>query len=420
MPVPTDVVDVTHTVIVGASLAGLRAAEGLRRRGYHGAITIIGEEDHLPYDRPPLSKQYLTGKTDAAGTALALPDDLDVTWKLGTRAVELDLAARAVRTTPASTSDQTSASESASATDQEWWPFDQLVIATGAHARRWPSATPEGVHVLRTLDDAEALSASLVEGARVVIVGAGFIGLEVAASCRHRGLDVTVIEPLDAPVVRAVGPVIGAWLAELHRSRGVELRLSTAVEGFVGDDHVEAVRLADGTLVPADVVVVGIGAVPTTDWLGTSGVDLDNGVVCNERLQVLAGGQPVPGVVAAGDVTRWWHTGWAESARIEHWTNAADQGDMAAATLLDGDAAPAFAPLPYVWSDQYERKLQVLGHIRGDDDMVVLEENAEETRLLAAFGRNGRLVGAVGVGRPAKVMALGRRITAGEPFPPAD
>jgi 3-phenylpropionate/trans-cinnamate dioxygenase ferredoxin reductase subunit len=171
-------------------------------------------------------------------------------------------------------------------------------------------------------------------------------------------------------------------------------------------------------VLPADLVVVGIGAQPATDWLEGSGVDLDDGVVCDERLRVLAGGRAVPGVVAAGDVARWWHRDWGERVRVDHWTNAAEQGDAAAGTLLEGDDAPAFTPVPYVWSDQYERKLQVMGRVGPDDDMAVLEEDREDNRLLAAFGRHGRLVGAVGLGRPAKVMRLGRRIAEGGPFPP--
>jgi NADPH-dependent 2,4-dienoyl-CoA reductase/sulfur reductase-like enzyme len=393
-----------HTVIVGASLAGLRAAEGLRRRGYAGTITLVGAEDRPPYDRPPLSKGLLTGKTDADGTALPVPEDLDAEWRLGVQATGLDLDRREV-----TVEDGTGSSTLA---------FDQLVIATGSQPRPWPDPVPAGVHLLRTLDDATAILDAMGREPRVVIVGGGFIGLEVAASCRHHGLDTTVVEPLDEPVMRAVGANIGHRLAALHRSRGVTVLVGTKVDGFEGDPTVTGVRLADGQILPADLVVVGIGAEPATGWLEGSGVDVDNGVMCDERLRVLAGGRVVPGVVAAGDVARWWHERWQERVRVEHWTNATDQGDAAAGTLVEGDDAPAFTPEPYVWSDQYERKLQVMGRVGPDDDLAVLEEDPDEARLLVAFGHQGRLVGAVGLGRPAKVMKLGRRIADGESFPP--
>jgi NADPH-dependent 2,4-dienoyl-CoA reductase/sulfur reductase-like enzyme len=394
----------SHTIIVGASLAGLRTAEGLRRRGYAGTITLVGDEDRPPYDRPPLSKGLLTGKIDADGTALAVPEDLDAEWRLGTRAIGLDLDRREV-----TVEDDTGPSTLA---------FDHLVIATGSQARPWPDPVPVGVHVLRTLDDASAILEALGGGPRVVIVGGGFIGLEVAASCRHHGLDTTVVEPLGEPVMRAVGAGIGHRLAALHRDRGVTVLVGTRVHGFEGDPAVTGVRLAGGRVLPADLVVVGIGAEPSTAWLAGSGIDVDNGVMCDERLRVLADGRVVPGVVAAGDVARWWHEGWQERVRVEHWTNATDQGDAAAGTLVDGDSAPAFTPEPYVWSDQYERKLQVMGRLGPDDDLAVLEEDPDEGRLLVAVGRRGRLVGAVGLGRPAKVMKLGRRIAEGEAFPP--
>jgi NADPH-dependent 2,4-dienoyl-CoA reductase/sulfur reductase-like enzyme len=396
----------SHTIIVGASLAGLRAAEGLRRRGYAGTITLVGDEDRPPYDRPPLSKGLLTGRTDAAGTALAVPEDLGAEWRLGTRATGLDLDRREVAVEGPS--------------GPSTLAFDQLVIATGSQPRPWPVPVPAGVHLLRTLDDATAIFEALGRGPRVVIVGGGFIGLEVAASCRHHDLAVTVVEPLDEPVVRAVGAAIGHRLAELHRARGVTVLVGTKVDGFEGDPAVTGVRLGDGQVLPADLVVVGIGATPSTGWLEGSGIDVDDGVVCDERLRVLAGGRAVPGVVAAGDVARWWHEGWGLRVRVEHWTNAADQGDAAAGTLIEGDGAPAFAPEPYVWSDQYERKLQIMGRVGPDDDLAVLEEDPAEVRLLVAVGRQGRLVGAVGLGRPAKVMKLGRRIAEGEAFPPED
>jgi 3-phenylpropionate/trans-cinnamate dioxygenase ferredoxin reductase subunit len=395
-----------RAVVVGASLAGLRAAEALRRDGHDGPLTVIGDETHAPYDRPPLSKQLLTGKTDVAGTALSADADLDIQWRLGTVATGLDLDRRVV-----------SLRHGQDAGEELAW--DRLVIATGSHARRLP-VIPEGdgVQVLRSLDDAVALRAALTGGSpRLVIVGAGVIGLEVASSARAIGLDVTVLEYADLPLLRVLGPVLGAACARLHRAHGVDLRLGVQVEGLVGSPHVEGVRLAGGEVVPADVVVVGVGAAPNTAWLEGSGVDLDDGVRSDSRLRVLAGGHPLPDVVAAGDVARWDLPG-AGPTRLEHWTNAVEQAQAAAAVLLRGDEAPEFTSVPYVWSDQHGRKLQVVGLPAAGDEVAILDEAADEHRLVAAYGRDGRLVAAAGFSRPARVMALRRLIEAGGAFPP--
>jgi NADPH-dependent 2,4-dienoyl-CoA reductase/sulfur reductase-like enzyme len=397
----------SRAVVVGASLAGLRAAEALRRAGHDGPLTVIGAEIHRPYDRPPLSKQILTGKLAASGTALLVDEALDIDWQLGVPAVGLDLDRKRVRVGPGG----------ASGGDDV--PFDRLVIATGAHPRVLRGIEPgPGVHYLRTLDDAIALRDDLARADRAVVIGAGFIGLEVAASARHHGVEVTVLEALPVPLERAIGAEMGAAIAAMHRRHGIDVRVGVGVEGLVGTGRVEGVRLAGGVVVPADVVVVGVGVAPTTGWLEGSGVDLADGVLSDERLRVLVGGHPRPDIVAVGDVARWTHAGYGESVRIEHWTNAADQGEAAVRALLEGDAAPTYTPTPYFWSDQHGLKIQFVGETRPGDEVMVIEGDPAEDRFVAAYGRQGRLVAALGMRRPGQVMALQRQIAAGAPFPP--
>ncbi|MCU4184254.1 FAD-dependent oxidoreductase [Acidiferrimicrobium sp. IK] len=393
------------TVVVGASLAGLRAVEALRLDGDDTEIVVVGAEAHMPYDRPPLSKKVLTdGDRDPAElTRLEVAADLGVEWRLATAATGLDLDGHRVTL--------------AGGEQLEW---GRLVIATGAHARRLPALGDlSRVHVVRTLDDAVALRADLRAGpTSVAIIGAGFIGLEVASSCRDLGVDVTVIEALPVPLERAVGAAMGARIAARHRQCGIKVETGIGVDSLEGVDGVEAVRLADGRLVAADVVVVGVGVSPNVGWLEGSGVDLANGVRCDSRLRVLAGGRPLPDVVAAGDVACWDQPGQLLPVRVEHWTNAVEQGDAAAKTLLRGDEAAPFAPVPYFWSDQLGVKLQMVGRAAPGDDVAMLDDDGTGTKWLVAFGRDGRVVAALGAGRPAKVMKLRRAIDAGDPFPP--
>jgi len=384
---------VRTVVVVGASLAGLRATETLRREGFDGRIVLVGAEPHLPYDRPPLSKQLLAGEWEPQDLALRRTpyDELDVELRLGARATALDAAGRLL-----------------TLEGDESLPFDGALLATGA-APRTLSGTPDldGIFVLRTVDDALDLRARLDARPRVVVIGAGFIGSEVAATCRMRGLEVTVLEALPAPLVRGLGPVLGAVCGELHRDHGVDLRLGVGVAAIEGDGKVERVRLDDGSTVEADIVVVGVGVAPVTDWLDGSGLVLDNGIVCDETLLA------APGIVAAGDVARWPNPMFdGEVMRLEHWTNAAEQGVAAARRLLvaEGDAADAYAPVPFVWSDQYDRKIQTVGHFRGDDEMEVVYGSLDERRFVAVFGRDGRLVGALGFSMPAKVMQYRKMI----------
>lgn len=384
-------------VVVGASLAGLRGTEALRRDGFDGRIVLVGAEPHLPYDRPPLSKQLLAGAWEPPDLALrrADYDELDAELRLGVRAVALDAVAKVL-------------SLDGGDGALEELAFDGALIATGARPRTLPD-TPDldGIFVLRTIDDALDLRARLDDQPRVVVIGAGFIGSEVAATCRGRGLAVTVLEALPAPLVRGLGETLGMVCGELHRDHGVDLRLGVGVAAIEGDGTVERVRLDDGSTIDADVVVVGVGVEPVTDWLESSGLTLDNGVVCDETLLA------APGIVAAGDVARWPNPMFdGELMRLEHWTNAAEQGVAAARRLLvpDGGIPEPYAPVPFVWSDQYDRKIQTVGHFRGDDEMEVVHGSLEERRFVAVFGRNGRLVGALGFSMPAKVMQYRKMI----------
>jgi 3-phenylpropionate/trans-cinnamate dioxygenase ferredoxin reductase subunit len=338
----------------------------------------------------------LRGARDEHSIDLIKPEalaKLELELRLGQPAASLDLAARAVALVTG-----------------ERLGFDGLVIATGASPRRLPG-TPglAGIHVLRTLDDCLRLRGELERSPRVVVVGAGFIGAEVAASCRQRGLEVTLLETLPFPLGAAVPAAIGETLAAVHRDAGVKLLCGVRVAGFAGEQRVEGVRLADGSLVAADVVVVGIGVAPETRWLEGSGLALGDGVLCDETLATGA-----PGVVAAGDVARWHNPLFGESMRIEHWTNAVEQAGAAAARLLAGPAAgKPFAPVPFVWSDQYDRKIQMAGRVGPQDEMRVVHGTLAERRFVALFGRAGRLVGALAMNRPRQLVACRKLIRDG-------
>ena len=386
-------------VVVGVSLAGLSALETLRQEGYEGELIAVGAEGVLPYDRPPLSKQVLQGHWEPDKAVLREPgqyDALGVTWHLGRRAIALDPAARTV-----------------TLDDGEPLAYDGLVIATGA-TPRWLPGTEGlgGVHVLRTMDECLTLRAELEAASRVCVVGAGFIGAEVAASARVRGLDVTVLEALPAPLARAFPAEMGAACAALHLDQGVDLRCGETVAGFEGDDRVTGVRLGDGSVVEADVVVVGVGVAPETGWLESSGLPLDNGVVCDSTCATAA-----PGVVAAGDIARWPNNLFGETMRIEHWSNAVEQGAAAAKRLLAGPGeAVDFAPAPYFWSDQYDAKIQFLGRCRPSDEVRIVDGSIEERRFVALFGRDGRLFGALAFNRPRLLMAYRKLLAAKTSF----
>ena len=381
-------------VIVGASLAGLRAAENARAAGWEGAITLVGAERHLPYDRPPLSKAVLDGgpvEPVPFRTAGELEDDLGVRLALGAPATQLDAGRREVVVAGTRI------------------PFDSAIIATGSTAVRppVPGLDLEGVHTLRTYDDAVAVRAALDAGARTVVVGAGFIGSEVASAARKRGLAVTIVEQLEVPLSRSLGVTPGRICSGLHRAAGVDLRLGTAVEALLGDaGHVVGVRLADGEVVAAELVVVGVGARPATDWLAGSGVDLhprDGGVLCTPTLAT-----SVPGVWAAGDVAHVPNGLFdGDLMRPEHWTNAAEQGALAARNAVAGAGAEELVTVPYFWSDWPGHRLQFVGSPAADE---VVAFGPEGPGAIVLYRRGSRLVGTFTVDRKADIMKFRRRI----------
>jgi len=383
-------------VVVGASLAGWRAVEALRTEGFDGAITLVGAELHLPYDRPPLSKQILAGTWSPEKAVLAdrkRSSELRVHEVLGHRAVNLDPVARQVEID-----------------DGTVLSADGVVVATGASPRYLPGTghlgSDDGLFVLRTLDDSLALRAAVTkkEGCRVIVVGAGFIGAEVASTCAGLGCRVTVLEALDVPLRNVLGPELGAHFGSLHGANDVELRTGVGVAGIrptAGAGGGLVVELDGGELLAAEVVVVGIGVVPEVGWLEDSGLTLANGVVCDDRLFA------ADGVVAAGDLARWtWrHDGAEEEIRIEHWEVASGAGAAAARNLLAGRAhATPFTPVPYFWSDQYGIRLQVLGNPGGTDEVEVVEGSLEEGKFVALFERAGRLRAVAAVGKPRQLM----------------
>lgn len=375
-----------RVTIVGGSLAGLRAAQELRAEGFDGSIRIVAAENHLPIDRPPMSKQILAGTWEPDRATLRGTDGIDAEWILGRRATALDATTRRVTLDDATTIDG-----------------DGVVIATGASPRRLPAhvVPPDmaGVHELRTLADCLAVRADFARRGRIVVIGAGFIGGEVASTARSLGLEVTVLEALPIPLERALGPEMGSLCGGLHLDHGVDLRCDSGVERLVADDsgRVVSVALADGTSVECDVVVVGVGVMPATSWLEGSGLTLGDGVVCDDRCRA------APGIVAAGDVARWYHPGLETDIRVEHWTNAAEQGAAAARALLHGDAAPAYRPIPYFWSDQHGTKLQFVGHRRAGDTVEVVEGSPDDGRFVAVYTTHGRINGALLWNRPSRV-----------------
>ncbi|WP_322859834.1 FAD-dependent oxidoreductase [Mycobacterium europaeum] len=392
-----------QVVVVGAGVAGMGAAETLRRDGYDGALTIVGAERHAPYHRPPLSKKLLSGQVHRAGIDMAPQFDMDARVLRGATAVGLDLSARTVRVR-----DEGQTLSLA---------FDGVVIASGAEPRQWPGQAPEGVFLLRTVEDCLKIRERLGSRPRVVVVGGGFIGSEVAATCRLLGLDVVLVEKASGPLVQALGAELAPCWAKLHREHGVDLRVGVGVDGFVGNGHVEAVRLTDGSQVPADVVIVGLGVTPATGWLEGSGLRLDDGVVCDAK-GVAEGNDGDGIVVAAGDVARWWHPLYERHLRTEHWDDAGRQGAAAARTLLaEPERAEVFDEVPYFWSDHYDVKLQMLGVPADYDAVEVVEGDQNSGEFVAAYGRGGRTIAVLGT-MPGRVHAYREAIEKRAEFPP--
>jgi NADPH-dependent 2,4-dienoyl-CoA reductase/sulfur reductase-like enzyme len=369
---------VKHVAIIGASLAGLSAARALRAQGFGGRVTIVGDETRRPYDRPPLSKEFLAG--DVTETDLALEaddDDLQAEWLLGTAATTLDTSSCAVELA-----------------DGTRLKADGFVIATGSRARRWPGCqTMAGVHVIRTVEDAIALRADMADGAQLVVIGAGFIGAEVASTARRLGMDVTVVEAASTPLQVQLGSRLGAVVAEAHASNGTTLICGVGVAGLTGTDRVTGVDLADGRHLPADVVVVGIGGIPNIEWLHDSGLELGDGVICG------ANGQTnVPHVVAVGDCAAWHDVSTGTAHRVEHWTGALERPAVAVATLLAGGVETGAAvKAPYFWSDQYGSRIQFAGIAHPDDEIAIEEGSCDDRCFLATYRREGRLVAVLGV-----------------------
>ncbi|RRR83759.1 NAD(P)/FAD-dependent oxidoreductase [Streptomyces sp. RP5T] len=367
--------------VVGASLAGLSAARSLRRQGFDGRLVVIGDELHRPYDRPPLSKEFLAGSLAESDLALEPDDeDLRVEWLLGVRAVALDGPQRAVRLA-----------------DGSEVRADGVVIATGAAARTLPGTDAlAGVHTLRTLDDARALRDELALGGRLVVIGGGFIGAEVASTAYALGLDVTVVEAAPTPLAGPLGEAMGGIVSALHADHGVRLLCGVGVEGLRGGSRVEAVLLADGRSLPADIVVVGVGARPCVEWLAGSGLTLDDGVTCGAD-----GRTALAGVVAVGDCASWYDPRAGLHRRVEHWTGARERPEAAVTALLAGGAVePAVPRPPYFWSDQYGVKIQFAGHAAAADS-VTIEEGARDSHdVLAVYRRSGHPVAVLGMNQP--------------------
>ncbi|MEU8531378.1 FAD-dependent oxidoreductase, partial [Streptomyces sp. NPDC048629] len=384
--------------VVGASLAGLYAARALRAQGFDGRLVIVGDEPHRPYDRPPLSKDFLTGATTETDLALADAEEeteLAAEWLLGTRARGLDARGRTLLLD-----------------DGRTVATDGIVLATGARARTLPGTEGlAGVHTLRTLDDARALRAALGGPARrVVVIGGGFIGAETASSCVGLGHEVTVVEAAPLPLVPQLGPEMAGFCASLHGRAGAALITGVGVAGLHGRAAVTAVELADGRVLPADVVVVGIGAVPRTGWLAGSTLLVNDGVLCDDGCATT-----LPQVVAVGDVAR------VGGVRHEHWTSATEQPAVAVRNLLAGRTVEHVRPAPYFWSDQYGARIQFAGRRRDGDTLRIVEGSLEEGSFLCRYERGGTTTALLAVDRPRPFTRARRELArqAAGPVPTA-
>ncbi|MFD7711430.1 NAD(P)/FAD-dependent oxidoreductase [Streptomyces sp. NPDC059785] len=385
----------SSVLVVGASAAGLATAESLRRKGYAGRLTLLGAEPHPPYDRPPLSKQVLAGTWRPEQAHLRSPDRLaalDAEFVLGDPAVGLDVATRTVRTASG-----------------RHLRADAVVIATGVRPRALPGQRrAAGLHMLRSLDDALALRSDLTAAGHAVVVGDGVLGAEIAATARTLDVPVTLVGPQPTLMASQLGLTVGRLLTDLHRERGVRLRLGTAVAGLTyGQDRVTGVRLGDGDTLDAAVVVVAIGAVPETDWLAGSGLALGDGVLCD------AHGRAADGIYAVGDVARRPDAESGALLRLENRTNATEHASAVAGTIL-GELRP-YAPVPYFWTDQFDAKIHVHGRPAPDDEVRVVEGDTGARRFVAAYHRQGRVTGVLGWNMPKQVRQQRQALLVGPP-----
>ncbi|TYK51009.1 NAD(P)/FAD-dependent oxidoreductase [Actinomadura decatromicini] len=386
-------------VVVGSSVAGVRTAQALTAGGFDGRVLVIGAEDTEPYDKPPLSKHFLTGAWAAGRLSLLNggPSDERIELRLGAAAEHLDVADKQV-----------------SLADGTRVPYDVCVIATGASARPSPWAARDGVHVLRTLGDGAALRRDLLRGGEVVVVGGGFVGAEVAAAARGLACRVTIVDPLLDPMARVLGPAVGPLLTGIHERHGVRTRFGAGVVAIEGTSGDLRVFLDDGTVLPAATVVVGIGAVPNDGWLRSSGLDVANGVLCDEYCRALG----TRDVFAAGDVARWPHPRHTDHVRVEHWTNAVEQAACVARNIVQPDEPVPYRPVEYVWSDQYDWKIQIVGSpARTTGHTVIGDLTGDRPRAaVASTDAAGRLAAAVTLNWPRALVTCRRLLAADADF----
>lgn len=380
-----------RAVIVGSSVGGVRAAQALRSEGFEGSIVLIGEETHLPYDKPPLSKAFLSGKSGIADVSLLTADEakeLNIDLLLGHAAQSVDVEMNEVHLNDGTTV-----------------AFDYLIIATGARARPSPWGQRSGIHVLRTMSDSMALAKDLIPGSRLVIIGGGFIGAEVASTALGLGLTVTMVDPLPVPMARILNEKVGQIFTDMHSARGVATKFGQGVTGITGERGDLSVELTNGETIGADTVLVGIGAIPNVEWLEGSGLEIDNGIVCDSYSRALG----FPHIHVVGDVARWLHTGHNELIRVEHWTNAVDQAFCVARNIVHPDDLRAYAPVEYVWSDQHDWKIQIVGRI-GTDDFQVIGHPANSRFAVLYSHDQETLTGAIVVNWPRALIDCRRSV----------
>ncbi|WP_051166372.1 NAD(P)/FAD-dependent oxidoreductase [Amycolatopsis orientalis] len=379
-------------VVVGASVAGVNAVETLRKNGFDGDVTLVGAEPQLPYDRPPLSKEALRTGPATADLALRPPnwyEEHGITLRLGQPAANLSAIDRQVELA-----------------DGSRLRYDGLIVATGSAVRHWTQAE-HPVRTLRTWSDAAALHGELRHGRHLVIIGAGFIGLEIAATARELGLDVSVIEIEAAPLARVLGAETGQWFADLHAANGVSMHCGSRIERLERSGDQTKLELSDGTALTADLLVAGVGVTPAAAWLAGSNISLDDGIVCDAQLRTT-----LPDVVAAGDVARWHNPVFGYDMRVEHWLNAVEQGKHAALSLLGSDEP--YTHVPYFWSDQFDAKIHSVGITADADASTVRRSDADGISVV--FGRHGVVCGALCVNAPRDVVRYRQAIRNGMPW----